>query len=116
MTPPLSSRESKAELFFDDRVRNIVYRRGQTRPRRTSVAEDHRCLWPLVDRKRENVRPRVVPDNIEIELASCNFVQVQLGRKHKFPVSGWPGEDLSQGRHDDASAPDQYRAGIVALD
>ena len=51
---------------------------------------------PLINLERKDIRPRVMPDRIEIDSTACDIVCVQLGRKHTFLVPQRAGKELAE--------------------
>ena len=51
---------------------------------------------PSIHTKRKNVRPRVVPDDVKIEFATSDLVEIQLRSENPFATSQRTGEYLTQ--------------------
>jgi len=60
-----------------------------------------------INTKAEDIRSRVVPGKIEIELAASHIVEVDIGANQALPSLQRSRQDLTQRRNDHASAMDQ---------
>ncbi len=54
------------------------------------------CFGPLIHRKSEEVRPRVVPYYIKIEFTAGDLVEIQLSGEDAFAPAQWTGEYFTQ--------------------
>ena len=69
---------------------------------------------PLIDMELEDVGSRIVPHNVEVELAANNLTEVDLRDENGFTFLFWPRDEIAKGIHDAATARRHDRFRFVA--
>src|SRR5450631_855095 len=65
-------------------------------------ARSNRQLGFLIHQKSKNVRPRVVPGDVQVELAARDLIEIKIGEQRLLAVPGRARQDLAE-RPDDAT-------------
>ncbi len=64
-------------------------------------------MWFLVDEQPKHVRSRVMTDDVEVELAARDLIEVDVREQNLLTIPGGPGEHLAK-RVDDAATAAAY--------
>src|SRR6185369_3079085 len=75
------------------------------------IVQRHRTLRRRIDMQRENVRPRIVADRIEIHLPHRDLREVEFGCEQRVLVVNRAGQPLAQWIDDHAAAAHQNGIG-----
>ncbi len=63
-----------------------------------------RGLVPLIHVQLEDIRPRVVTDNIQVEFAADDLRRINFSGQYRLPLPIRSGKRISEGVHDAAAA------------
>src|SRR6185503_6071073 len=78
------------------------------------TVDGHGLLGALVDVQLKDIRPRVVPDDVEVELAADDLRRIDVGHENRLVFGVRPGEEVAERIDDAAAAARDDRLRVVA--